>query len=603
MPDDDKKTRHVSSLNAKLLAHGYANRPLKLDRLSDSEQVHVANVITELLGSSVANLSQIEELNGRLRSTEYERDRLYKSSERFETRCARLESEISASKARESSIARNLAEEEERCRSLRDETARARKAIEGIRLAAAQEAKRSQLKTDKLRDHLSKPPPTFELLNPVARGASSPAPGALPLLEAGLRDLSDLRTSLQEEAEAFRHVCVSTANGLNEALAASQGRESRVVLPTEFFDRGWTSHPAIADAKLRALVGDVRANLTSPVIQVAEDETELAERARAERERLKAEADLRDRVKDLEVEIAIVRGREEEARRVADEVAKLSVHATVPSTTDFEDARLREELVRQKRVLDAERHQLRDEGVRLHEERMVLEAERAQVAEARAAEARAKEERAAAEAEEAATALAALELDTKPRSGTISASSSSSSLAGKASSANHTLHPNPIHLTTKPATCPTLPAAPVTPRKHAPARPSPLSPHAAGALKKQAVVSPKKPKMHMKKRPSLARAVMDRQHRRSAEIASPRKVSVGGKRSVSFGSSSDHSGVLGEGGKRGNASGEIKRANASGETKRKSSSLTAGTAASLARSAKKPQGALRSQPTKVGAWR
>ncbi|BEJ12383.1 hypothetical protein CspHIS471_0208430 [Cutaneotrichosporon sp. HIS471] len=592
MPDDDKKTRHVSSLNAKLLAHGYAKRPLRLDRLSDSEQVHVANVITELLGSSVTNLSLIEELNGRLRSTEYERDRLYKSSERFETRCARLESEISASKARESSIARNLAEEEERCRCLRDETARARKAVEGIRLAAAQEAKRAQLKTDKLRDHLSKPPPTFELLNPVARGASAPAPGALPLLEAGLRDLSDLRTSLQEEAEAFRHVCVSTANGLNEALAASQGRESRVILPTEFFDRGWTSHPAIADAKLRALVGDVRANLTSPVIQVAEDETELAERARAERERLKAEADLRDRVKDLEVEIAIVRGREEEARRVADEVAKLSVHATVPSTTDFEDARLREELVRQKRVLDAERHQLRDEGVRLHEERMVLEAERAQVAEARAAEARAKEEREAAEAEEAATALAALELDT------ISASSSSSSLAGKASSANHTLHPNPTHLTTKPAICP-----PVTPRKHAPARPSPLSPHAAGALKKQAVVSPKKPKMHMKKRPSLARAVMDRQHRRSAEIDSPRKVSVGGKRSVSFGSSSDHSLVLGEGGKRGNASGEIKRANASGEIKRKSSSLTAGTAASLARSAKKPQGALRSQPNKAGAWR
>ncbi|GMK55111.1 hypothetical protein CspeluHIS016_0201670 [Cutaneotrichosporon spelunceum] len=602
MVDDDKRTGHVSSLNAKLLAHGYAKRPLKLDRLSDSEQVHVANVITELLGSSVTNLSQIEELNGQVRSVEYERDRLYKSSERFETRCARLESELAASKAREGSTARALAEEEERTRSLRDETARARKAIESIRLAAAQEAKRAQLKTDKLRDHLARPPPTFELLNPVARGASAPAPGALPLLEAGLRDLSDLRASLQEEAEAFRHVCVSTANGLNEALAASEGREARVLLPTEFFGRGWTAHPAIADAKLRALVGDVRAHLLSPVMVVAEDETEVAERARAERERAKAEADLRDHVKDLEVEIAIVRGREEEARRVADEVAKLSVHASVPSTTDFEDARLREELVRQKRVLDTERQQLRDEAMRLHEERMALEVERALAAEARAAAARAEEERAAVAAVEAASALAALELrDTNPnpRAGTISASSSSSSLATK----------GPIHSTLP--SRPTQSVAPVTPRKHAPRRPSPLSPHAAGALKKQ--VSPKKPKLHMKKRPSLARAVMDRQHRRSVEVASPRKISVTAKRSVSLGSSSSHSGVLGEGGKRGNASGEIrsgipvseqvKVGSAGGEIKRKPSSLTAGTAASLARSSKKPEGPLRSQPKKAGVWR
>jgi hypothetical protein len=55
--DTETKSRHVSSLNAKLLAHGYAKRPLKLDRLSDSEQVHVANVITELLGSSVVRTS------------------------------------------------------------------------------------------------------------------------------------------------------------------------------------------------------------------------------------------------------------------------------------------------------------------------------------------------------------------------------------------------------------------------------------------------------------------------------------------------------------------------------------------------------------------
>ncbi|CAK9784519.1 hypothetical protein CC85DRAFT_326057 [Cutaneotrichosporon oleaginosum] len=597
MPDDDnKKTRHVSSLNAKLLAHGYAKRPLKLDRLSESEQVHVANVITELLGSSVTNLSAIEELNGRLRTIEYERDRLYKSSERFETRCARLEAELSASKARETSSAHALATEQEVTKSLRNDVERGRKAIESLRVAAGQEAKRAQLKADKLRDQLARQPipPIFELLNPVARGASAPAaPGALPLLEAGLRDLSDLRASLQEEAEAFRHVVVSTANGLSEALAASEGKESRVLLPNQFFDGGYTAHPAIADAKLRALVGEVRSRLTMDMARGAgeEDPEDIEAHARAERERAKAEADLRDRVKDLEVEIAIVRGREEEARRVADEAAKLNVHASVPSTTDFEDARLREELVRQKRVLDAERAQLRDEAMRLHEQQLAFEAERA-LAEARAAELRAAE-RAAEErlAAETTARLAALELSSEAAKPTVSTSSSSSFLSISAAPP----HPAPTRPTGHPA-------APTTPRKHVPARPSPLSPHSAGALKRQ--VSPKKPKLYTKKRPSLARAVMDRQHRRSVEAASPRlPVSTAAKRdaslrsSFSSGASSGSGGVLGEGGKKGNAAGSAGEA-----PKRKSSSLTAGTAASLARSARKPEVALGKRKA-AGAWR
>lgn len=54
--ENPKPSRSVSSLNTQLLAHGYAKRPLKLDRLSDNEQVHVANVITELLGATVVRL-------------------------------------------------------------------------------------------------------------------------------------------------------------------------------------------------------------------------------------------------------------------------------------------------------------------------------------------------------------------------------------------------------------------------------------------------------------------------------------------------------------------------------------------------------------------
>lgn len=217
-----------------------------------------------------------------------------------------------------------------------------------MRIAGQQEAKRAQLKADKLTAQLNRQipacPPTFELLNPVPAGAVAPsAPGSLPILERGLRDLADLRASLQEETQAFRQVIVATANGLRDALAASRGEEARRILPNEFFAAdfdapvrqvaSWTTHPAIADARLRALVADTRAALTvdQPVLMrdgsgATEAEAEVLEaQRRAERERARLESELRDRVKDLEVELAISRGKEEEALKIVDQMAKLNV--------------------------------------------------------------------------------------------------------------------------------------------------------------------------------------------------------------------------------------------------------------------------------------
>lgn len=307
---------------------------------------------------------------------------------------------------------------------------------------------------------------------------------------------------------------------------------------------------------------------------------------------------------------------------------------SVPSTTDFEDSRLREELVRQKRVLDAERASLRDEAVRLQEERLAFEAEREAQrvrAEAEAAEAALAAEAAEAaatesEAEAARAAKAAEEAqgvqNADSTAGMSSSSTSSLSSAAGPSGASH------------PSTGPAQRAGPRTPRKHAPTRPSPLSPHhvrtkkissssstvsttttssttsstgpALGPGPGAGPSSPKlKPKVHIKKRPrtSLARAVLDRQHRRSIELASPRIASGPGgggsaKRSTSLGStsSSDRSGVLGDSGRRVNSqAGQAGPAGQSeaGVTRRKTSSLTAGTASSMARSAKKPETALR----------
>ena len=92
----------------------------------------------------------------------------------------------------------------------------------------------------------------------------------------------------------------------------------------------------------------------------------------------------------------------------------------MPSTTDFADTRLRDELVRQKRLLDAERESMRERSVQMNEERMALEADRAAFeadrAAAIAAAVAAAQAQAAAEAEAEAAAAAAQQPSSPPRS-------------------------------------------------------------------------------------------------------------------------------------------------------------------------------------------
>lgn len=59
----------------------------------------------------------------------------------------------------------------------------------------------------------------------------------------------------------------------------------------------------------------------------AVSEEEMEERKRDERDRIKAQQDLLDRVKDLEVEVTCSRAREEEAKRLVEEFATTNAQA------------------------------------------------------------------------------------------------------------------------------------------------------------------------------------------------------------------------------------------------------------------------------------
>ena len=90
-----------------------------------------------------------------------------------------------------------------------------------------------------------------------------------------------------------------------------------------------TSHAAIADSRLKSLIGNVRGIIANgidvalhtrqPIYAGSEDAEERRQIMR-EQERVKAE--LEDRIKDLEVEIACVRAKEEEAQKVVEELSR-----------------------------------------------------------------------------------------------------------------------------------------------------------------------------------------------------------------------------------------------------------------------------------------
>ena len=164
---------------------------------------------------------------------------------------------------------------------------------------------------------------------------------------------------------------MSSGNGLREALAAAAGEEVRKLdragyyltnshqpparlMHSQFFanpttssrslshsytqthqSASSTSHPSIANTRLLGLITDIRAKLLersppkppidvpNPFISAADEE----ERKRVERDQEKSRRDLEDRVKDLEVEVTCAKAREDEARRLVEEFARIQAQA------------------------------------------------------------------------------------------------------------------------------------------------------------------------------------------------------------------------------------------------------------------------------------
>jgi hypothetical protein len=85
-----------------------------------------------------------------------------------------------------------------------------------------------------------------------------------------------------------------------------------------------STHASIADARLRSLVNEVKMKLQErlePVMIVAENVEDLEEAKKASRDQERYWQEIQEKVKDLELEVGLARAREEEAKRVVEDLA------------------------------------------------------------------------------------------------------------------------------------------------------------------------------------------------------------------------------------------------------------------------------------------
>ncbi|WWD09906.1 hypothetical protein V865_008035 [Kwoniella europaea PYCC6329] len=397
----------LSTINSQLINHGWTKCPLDLSALSAKDHNEVVSVLFELLGSSVSNVNNLEAMATRHRTLQYEYERIQKSNNNLKVTNVKLQQETNGWKVRCAEVEKRLTLEEAKTKELREEVQRDRKALEGVRVAAQHDSKKVQMKLDKALSQLSKQSESqsqqrssgLVLLNPIPASKIQPVASTVsPLLEQTLKDLTDIRESLQEETEAFRTVVVSTGNALREALAASQGKEPPArLMQSQFFTLNTSqlrqshlsqtststfqssssiSHPSIANTRLQSLISEIRTKLLDkapppPPVMVdwvyARSPEEMEEQKRIERERERIKGNLEDRIKDLEVELVCAKRQEEESRRVVDEMARKELEAAT-AKGDMEGI-----LAKQLDLMEIERKAMKDGRERLEKERKQLE--------------------------------------------------------------------------------------------------------------------------------------------------------------------------------------------------------------------------------------
>jgi len=81
-------------------------------------------------------VSALEDANARLRTLQYEHDRLQKYIDKNERDMARLEADVQAAKASAARAEQRQAEEEAKVKLLREDVARGRKALDNMKVAA-----------------------------------------------------------------------------------------------------------------------------------------------------------------------------------------------------------------------------------------------------------------------------------------------------------------------------------------------------------------------------------------------------------------------------------------------------------------------------------
>ncbi|KAH6915778.1 Afadin and alpha-actinin-binding-domain-containing protein [Coprinopsis sp. MPI-PUGE-AT-0042] len=384
-------------VNSQLIAHGFAPAPgLCLDGASARDSERVVKCLLSLLGQRMQDMSRTEDLSTKLRTLQYDHQRLNSMHRTAVETAANAEREMNLHKSKLQSTQRTLQNAEQAHKQTSQELQRTKTALQALRTTQGQELKKREKdlermseKWQKLADAQAKmttSPSGIACVNVSAmEGRNSVNAG--DLVEVALDEAERARAALVEDNKHLKTLVLKAVNSIQRILYQTKALlDDRIEMPgpytiTTLFPMSSSTTP---NEKLTSLLSDLRDNLETvserlivapptPSSSKTKDDTSKSDEenqrlqkqvASLESELTRCQRQLESQAQELQTLLDTI-----EVQQRASDSASLSTGAT-PSNKEYE------RLEKLKNDLERERDRLRTAAVTFSQERATLETQR-----------------------------------------------------------------------------------------------------------------------------------------------------------------------------------------------------------------------------------
>ncbi|KAL1713197.1 Afadin and alpha-actinin-binding-domain-containing protein [Schizophyllum commune] len=398
-PASNTSTEFVSTsslqyINSQLIAHGFTAPPgLSLDGVASADMEKAVKCLLAMLSQRVDDMSRTETLSTKLRTLNYDHERLKSMYDAAEERAANAEREMNTYKSRLANANKALHASESAHKHTTTELQRTRSSLQSIRTLHQNELKKKDKEIDRMADKWAKlaeaqsklgstAPSGMRCLNGGLADAGMAASSSQTFLEASLEESERARMEIIEENKHVKGLVVTAVNGMQEIVheAREDGAKDEWTPATVISLFPISPASAAKDAILDSL-DDLRATIARlmPSADPAESTSSKPTPSASSKIPPEEVARLQDTIKKLQAQIGTplsttlsyplfsMDHTPADARK-----EQSSTRVVKQSEKDVE----RERLEGLRSNLDDERKKITQEAIKLEKERAAMEAER-----------------------------------------------------------------------------------------------------------------------------------------------------------------------------------------------------------------------------------